>query len=461
MIKFLRKGILFSFFCFTFLTIIVSAAEKPGGAIQPMRVLIIFDVSKSMMAPYESGTRMDAAKSMAFTIIDSLAGHEGLQMALRAYGASKQYPPGDCTDSKLIFNFEPGNTSKIKEYIKGLQPTGITPIAYSLDQAVSDFSGTETKNFIIIVTDGIEECGGNICQAAIRLSERGIVLRPFIVGIGLTEEQSREFQCVGNYFNAGKKVTFSNLSNIIITQILNPTSVQVNLLDKSGKPNETNVAMTFYDLKDHQPEYNFIHTLDKQGNPDTLYLDVYKKYSVTVSTVPMVKIDTAVQILGKNNVFAVNAPQGELKLSMKSPLADSDPICIVRKQGEMQTLNYQKFNTSFKYLCGTYDIEVVTSPRIIMQDVFIGPQGNTINIPASGQVQIQSAKKILGSVMMDRGNGLELVCNLPPDGVQSYSIFLQPGKYLLVYKNKGDKSILNTYKRNFIISERNVLTLQL
>ena len=122
-------------------------------------------------------------KKLAYNIIDTLSGKENLQIALRAYGSVKQYPPGDCTDSKLVFPFEKNNSARMKAYILGLKPTGITPIAYSLEQSVNDFRGTEAKNFIIIITDGIEECGGNICQAAFNLSERGIVLRPFIIGI--------------------------------------------------------------------------------------------------------------------------------------------------------------------------------------------------------------------------------------------------------------------------------------
>lgn len=428
---------------------------------QPIKVLVIFDVSKSMIAQYESGTRMEAAKNMAYTIIDSLSMKSNLQIALRAYGASVPYPPGNCTDSKLIFNFEPANGSKIKEYISTLRPTGITPIAYSLEQAIGDFKDPNSKNFIIIITDGIEECGGNICQVAIKLREKNIVLRPFIVGIGLSEEQSREFECVGTYFDANKENTFSRLSNIIITQILNPTSAQVNLLDKSGKPSETNIAMILYDLKDKLPEYSYIHTLDRAGNPDTLYLDVYRKYSVAVNTIPMVKIDTAEQALGKHNTFAVDAAQGELNLRITSPIPGSEPMCIIRKKGELETLNFQKFNTSLKYLCGEYDLEIMTTPRILMPNVNIPPQGKVLEIPACGQLQIRTARKIIGAVLMDINGEQVLIESLPSEGITSYNIFLQPGKYTLVYRNFDDKSALSTNRKPFTVGARNFVSLAL
>lgn len=445
-------------------TIIINTASftvNTPVAPQPTRVLIIFDVSKSMAASFEKVTRLDAAKKLAYNIIDSLSGKTNLLIALRSYGSTKEYPPGDCKDSKLVFPFEKDNVARMKAYISGLKPTGITPIAYSMEQSVNDFKSTEAKNFIIIITDGIEECGGNICQAASDLYEKGIVLRPFIIGIGLTEEQSGEFQCVGNYFNAGRQDSFSNLSNIIITQILNPTSAQVNLLDIHGQPSETNIGITFYDLKDNLPEYNYIHTLNRLKNPDTLYLDVYRKYRIFISTVPPVQIDTAEQILGRHNIFAVYAAQGELRLEMKYAMPGSEPICIVRKQGTMETLNYQKFNTNFKYLLGIYDLEILTLPRIYKSNVQVGPEGKKIEIPVSGQVRLQSKKTIIGTILVDDGNKSNWVCNLPPGGVKTYSLFIQPGNYMLVYRGKNDEFIYNSISRKFTVGERNVTLLNL
>jgi Ca-activated chloride channel homolog len=453
-------GVLLLVIITAFINTAAFAANAPVVT-QQTRVLIIFDVSKSMAASYETVTRMDAAKKLAYNIIDSLSGRTDLLIALRSYGSVKQYPPGDCKDSKLVFPFEKGNAARMKAYISGLKPTGITPIAYSLEQSANDFKSTEAKNFIIIITDGIEECNGNICQAASNLSEKGIVLRPFIIGIGLTEEQSGEFQCVGNYFNVERQVSFSNLSNIIITQILNPTSAQVNLLDINGQPSETNIGMTFYDLKDNLPEYNYIHTLNRVKNPDTLYLDVYRKFRINISTVPPVQIDTAEQILGRHNIFAVNAAQGEIQLEMKYAMHGSEPFCVVRKQGKMETLNYQKFNTGFKYLCGTYDLEIMTLPRIYMNNVQVGPEGKRIEIPASGQVQVQSKKTIIGTVLLDNGTNNSWVCNLPHGGVQTYSVFLQPGKYILVYRGKNEELIYNSISRKFTIVARNVSILNL
>lgn len=425
------------------------------------RVLILFDVSKSMIAKYESGTRMDAAKKMAGTLIDDLAGKTNLQIALRVYGAVVEYPQGDCTDSKLVIPFSVGNSLKIKSYISDLKPTGITPIAYSLEQAINDFPAKGTKNFIVIITDGIEECGGDICKAALKLEAKGITLRPFIIGIGLSVEQSHEFECIGNYFNADYEFKFADLSRVIISQILNPTTAQINLLDSNGLPTETNVPMILYNAKDNIPDHYYIHTLNQFKNPDTLYLDAYRKYHIQVGTIPNVEIDSAVQSLGKHNVFAVNAAQGVLRLVMNTPMQGSEPQCIVRKKENMQTINYQKMNTSEKYLCGVYDLEIMTYPKIIMKDIKITQHGSTIEIPACGLLQIHADREFIGSILTDKKIDNELVCNLPPEGTMLFNLFLQPGNYILVFKEKKSKYIIDSATRKISVKERGYTNLTL
>ena len=55
---------------------------------------------------------------------------------------------------------------------------------------------------------------------------------------------------------------------------MNPTSLQVNLLNEAEKPIETNVNMTFYDQENKSIKYNIIHTLNAASNPDTLFVNI-------------------------------------------------------------------------------------------------------------------------------------------------------------------------------------------
>ncbi len=340
---------------------------------QLTRVLFVFDASRSMVNTHGPLTRMEGAKKLFYKFVDSLSKHKNMQFALRMYGHTVKYPPGNCNDTKLIVPFAKNNLAQIKQKVAEAKPTGITPIEHSLIQAANDFPDNKAVNMIIIITDGIEECGGDPCKARQKLMEKGIVFKPFIIGIGLTPEQIKTFECVGNYYDYDNVNTFNSITDIVIKQKLNKTSAQVNLLDINSKPTETNVNMTFYDVKKNQYVYNYIHTLNYSGNPDTLYIDDYPTYKVVVHTIPPVESKEVKLTVGKHTFIPIDAAQGFIQLSRNVGVYNYNEKVktVVRKSGDMQTLNVQQMNTTEKYLVGKYDLEILTLPRTYIYGVSV------------------------------------------------------------------------------------------
>jgi DNA-binding NarL/FixJ family response regulator len=73
------------------------------------------------------------------------------------------------------------------------QPTGYTPIATALDRAARAFSGREGEdNRVILVTDGIETCGGNPVAQARRLKRSGVRVTVDVVGFDIASARDRE-----------------------------------------------------------------------------------------------------------------------------------------------------------------------------------------------------------------------------------------------------------------------------
>ena len=157
-----------------------SVQDKPLN-----RILLIYDASNSLNARWQSASKMTISKRLIAEIVDSLSALNNVQLALRVYGHQSHYPPLDCHDSKLEVPFAPNNGKRISHVIKTLVPKGATPIAYSLTEAAKDFPPCDNcRNLIILITDGIEECGGDPCEASRYLQKQGIALKPFIIGIG-------------------------------------------------------------------------------------------------------------------------------------------------------------------------------------------------------------------------------------------------------------------------------------
>jgi len=414
------------------------------------RVLIIFDASYSMIGQWESDSKMRIAKKLLGELLDSLEQTPNLELALRCYGHQSKVPPQDCGDTRLEIPFAPNNASRIKHRIKSIVPKGTTPIARSLQAAANDFPDCrDCRNIILLITDGLEECDGDPCAVSQELRKKGIILKPFVIGIGTTDLTSLE--CIGTYFNAANEQVFRNVLNVVINHVLHETTCQVNLLDSYGSPTETNVPVTFYDHFSSMEKYNIIHTMNSRGLPDTLVVDHMLTYNVVAHTIPPTQADSIKLTPGKHNIIPIDAPQGvlELKVDGRDPYKGLN--CIVRKSGETNTLHVQNFSTLTKYITGIYDIEVLCLPRIEIKGIEVKQNHTTtVNIPQPGIANISLSSAGYGSIFVKKNGKLELVYRLEEDLLQQ-SILLQPGDYVLIYRNKYAKETTYSMEHDFSV----------
>lgn len=417
------------------------------------RIMFVFDGSQSMYGLWQSDQKINIARKILSNILDSLKGQENLELALRVYGHQKDYPPPDCEDTRLEVPFGKDNHDEIKHRLKAVVPRGTTPIAYALRKAGEDFPPCDDcRNLIVLITDGIEECGGDPCAVSQELQSRGVVLRPFVIGIGRNFEE--EFECVGTYFDASSEQMFSNALEFVISQALNPTTTQVNLLDKFGKPTETNVNMSFYDNFSGRVKYNYIHTMNNKGVPDTLFIDPLMSYDMVVHTIPPVRKDSIALTAGKHNVIAIEAPQGYLRLKIDGYDVSMRGLqCIVRRKDDPQTVNVQNFGHTEKYLTGLYDLEVLCLPRIYIDDVeVLQSSTTTVEIPVPGIAVLQKSTLGYGSLYLEKGDTLEWVYNFRENNPNQETLILQPGQYRVVFRAKYiDKSIF-TVEQQFRVN---------
>ncbi|MBK9284632.1 MAG: VWA domain-containing protein [Sphingobacteriaceae bacterium] len=437
--------------CFIFSAYITLAQKK---SVKATRILFVFDASNSMKNMHQNLTRMEGAKQLFFKFVDTLAKDKSFQFALRMYGHTVKYPPGNCGDSKLVVPFSSNNLNLIKQKVKEAKPTGITPIEHSLTQAANDFPDNKANNIVIIITDGIEECGGDPCKARQKLMEKGIIFKPFIIGIGLSIDQIKTFECVGTYFDYDSDETFGDITKIIQQQKLNKTSAQVNLLDSKSLPTETDVNMTFYDVKTGKYKYNYMHTLNYKVLPDTLYLDDFPTYKVVVHTIPPVQSEEAKLTSGKHTIIPVDAPQGYFSVNRPAGVYNYNEKVkvVVRKNGSMETINVQQINSTDKYIVGKYDIEILTLPRILISgNEILQSAHKVVDIPNAGMLQIKCIEAGDGAILVQRGDErLEWVTNLGTAGIQTY--YLQPGNYVAVWRARSLKGSIYTIEKKFKIN---------
>lgn len=424
------------------------------------RILLIFDASNSMSGKWQGKEKMQIAQSLANHLIDSLSKLPNIQLALRVYGATTKYPPGDCKDSKLAIPFQKNNFKNIKQYIQTLRPTGITPIEYSLIQAAEDFPDNKTLNNILLITDGIEECKGDVCKAKQYLESKGILFKPFIIGIGLTTQQAQYFNCVGEYMSADEPHLFKNIAEVLIQQKLNKTTVQVNLLDIAGKPTESNVNVTFYDAKRNSYLYNYIHALNELNNPDTISIPSHITYRVVAHTIPPSEIQNVQLNEGKHNIIPINAPQGSLLPKReKGTFNYNEKTRVVVRDKQQAIVNVQNLNSTEKYIIGSYSINVLTLPRMDLQLEITPAKTHTFSIPSAGELKIQSLEAGDGSILVKKEHQLEWVANLSKETQQTF--YLLPGKYVVVWRAKSMRSSIYTLQKEIEIKPHQTHLLKL
>jgi Ca-activated chloride channel family protein len=118
-------------------------------------------------------------------------------------------------------------------------------------------------------------------------------------------------------------------------------------------------------------------------------------------------------------------------------------------------------NVAEKYITGQYDIEILTLPRIYATIDIEQSSTSYIDIPAPGYFNCKIVNTIVAQVFVLREGGeIEWVCNLD-ETQKNTTTQLQPGEYLLVYRQKSRRSSNYTIKKEFRINSNKTTTLNL
>ncbi|RAV99676.1 von willebrand factor type a [Pseudochryseolinea flava] len=401
------------------------------------RILFLLDGSGSMLEnwgrPHQ--TKMSMAKIILSQIIDSLKQNKNLELALRVYGHRSPREQNNCKDTQLEAPFKANNHQLIIDKINDIKPKGVTPITYSLEQAALDFPANPGyRNIVILITDGIESCGGDICATSRALQAKGIFLRPYIIGLGLRAEEN--LNCAGKFINADTPGKFHDILNDAIEKSFSKTTVSVELLDAQNQPRESNVNIMFINTTTNMTMYDFIHYRDAQGNPDTVQIDPVVDYDLIVSTIPQTVVRSVSIKTGSHNVIRIPVPQGNLRIEQEGRKNDALES-IVRQKGEPGIIMVQKGNAAIRYLIGKYEVETLTFPRRKFQVEVQSNKTQVITLPPPGVVNVNTVSPGYGSLYEMKSDGSwEWVTHLN-DLKSQFTLNLLPGTYKIVFRVKN------------------------
>lgn len=401
------------------------------------RILFLFDGSGSMLEPWgRKETKMSIARNILTKVVDSLKQNSNLELALRVYGHQFMKELNNCKDTKLEVPFKAKNHAQIMEKIDAIKPKGVTPITYSLEQAAKDFPANSAgyRNIVILITDGIESCGGDVCATSRALQKSGIFLKPYIIGLGLRAEKTLD--CAGKYISAETPQEFYRELNKAIESTFARTTVSVELLDARKQPTETNVNVSFVNTLTGLALYDFVHYRDAQGRPDSVQVDPVVDYDLVVYTLPPTVKRNVTLENGKHNVVRIDAPQGNLVIQQEGR-TDSNLEAIVRQKGKPEVVNVQRSTETIRYLAGAYEVETLTLPRRRFSVDIQGGKTQNVYLPTPGILNINTIATGFGSLYEIQADGTqEWVCDLD-NRRPRFPLTLLPGKYKVVFRVKN------------------------
>ena len=164
-------------------------------------LLLILDASGSMWGQIDGENKIVIAREVLGDLSDGL--DDGTQVGLIAYGHRRE---GDCDDIETVIPIAPLDKASLKETVGELSPKGKTPITKSVQQAFASLEDRAEGTTVILVSDGLETCGGDPCAAVRKAKESGIDFVMHVVGFDVAGEDVSSLECAAQ---AGDGLFFS------------------------------------------------------------------------------------------------------------------------------------------------------------------------------------------------------------------------------------------------------------
>ena len=440
------------------------AQVKAEGEEVPTRILFVFDASNSMNAFWGGSRKIETASDLLSQTLKELHHSDGLELGLRVYGHGTKHVAGqqDCDDTELLVPFSSANNLIIKQTLGRIRAQGTTPIARSLEMAAGDFPDDKGRNVIILITDGIEACDEDPCAVSRALQAKGIVVKPFVIGMGIDEDMMGKLECIGNFYDASDPVAFEHILQLVLEQALHNTTLHIDLLTGEGNPGVTDLAYSFTDLRTESHDPQYVHTMRWGNTPDTLYVDPLPAYALTVHSLPPRRLDSLRLQPGVHNVISVpNMGQGHMRPQFARGIrTDYDSFDVEwRVAGDCAPFFASPIDQELRLCAGEYDLLFPTHPPTLVEGVVVREgMRDLVEIPGPGSLVVQTATT--GFAVILNSSSLESVLHFEPGQLKGQHT-LQPGDYTLVFRARSARGTLYSIKEHFTITSGNTTNLNI
>jgi len=430
-------------------------AQQP----EKTRLLLIMDCSNSMWDHWQSNSKIKVTQQVLLSFLDSISKQHDVDVALRVFGHLNKEQFG----TRLEVPFGSDNIYRLQSKIKTLVPQGGCTAAAALTDALSDFPATgSSRNLILIITDGMDDCDAEICDVARQVQLSGVVVQTFVLGIG--GGAFSHASCAGSVFPVINEEEFSKTLYDIFRLSGHKAKVVLNMVDGSGELYETEHPVAFYDHRTGVIRHSTIYSVDSKLKPDTLLMDPLVTYDMAVFTHPPLRREAMQFSIDRPNNVDITVSEGTLKVqySGQRPQWQQTAVdVVVRRAGSGERVAAQEVGEVGQYLAGRYDVEVQTLPVTTLRGVEVrGNAATELSVPMPGMLVLSKPKGITtGAIFRLRDGQVEFATDLNPS-TAGERLLLQPGQYELVLHPQNTTKYDKVQTRRFVIESSQTTKIQ-
>jgi Ca-activated chloride channel family protein len=414
-------------------------------------LVLILDASGSMWGRVNNETKIEAARRVVRDFTGKLPA--GAKLGLVAYGHRQK---GDCNDIEELVAPGSASPAAVPDRVDKLNPLGMTPITKAFEQAAESAKKVGKPGTIVLVTDGLETCGGDPCAAVRKAKAAGMDFVLHVVGFDVAKENVSSLECSAQ---AGGGLYFPAENADDLSEALEQTMAEAapagdaTLSVKSvvdGKLHDAVVIVRAAAMK----EIGGRTYAAAETNPRTFALPA-GTYDIIVRPMAVqggaeIRFDKVVVEAGKVVEKLADFSTGELSVKVTLNGALSDATVSVHPAGQPaqaaagRTYNAATSNPKvFRVPPGVYDVrvkalELANDNAHVFEKVEVkaGGRAERTHALASGVLKIGATQ---GGALIDAAVNLKDAAGQPAKGGRLYtdartnprSITLLPGKYVV------------------------------
>ena len=414
------------------------------------RLLLIVDCSNSMWDHWQSNAKIKVTQQVLLSFLDSISSQHDVDVALRVFGHVNK----NQFSTRLEVPFGEDNIYQLQSKIKTLVPQGGCTAATALTDALSDFPATgSSRNLILIITDGMDDCDAEICDVARQVQLSGVVVQTFVLGIGGGAFSHAD--CAGSLFLVPHEEEYAKTMYDIFHLSGKKAKVVLRMLDGDGELYEAEHPVAFYDHRTGVIRHSTIYSVDGKLKPDTLLMDPLVTYDMAVFTHPPLRREAMQFSIDRPNNVDITVSEGTLKVQyvgQRPQWQQTNVDVIVRRAGSGERVAAQEVGETGQYLAGRYDVEVQTLPVTTLRGVEVrGNAATELSVPMPGMLVLSKPKGITtGAIFRLRDGQVDFATDLNPS-TAGERLLLQPGQYEVVLHPQNTTKYDKVQTKRFVI----------